>query len=481
MTAAVADRSVAPPLPGTPPSRTKVDAAPKNDSGQEPEFRQFLSRISDERREKAGESTQDRNTAETVESQSFSAAARAILLLNDEELDVADVSLAEGGSAKDTASLAVDRSAAGSLAQTLSAIGAAMGLLQNSPRNTEFVPDSAAADSPQRMPSVMPLDTASGKLKSADLLRSLQPSGNAPEIIDSQTALLSTSGDGGTSDTTMIVLRKEAHHAPAVSTDPATPQVAGAAGIGDPGTEDGSAQGDQKPGTETRPALADKAKSALADMADPAVDTAKQPTTAIHELGTSSNSAPAAPSGQIADAILKEIGGKGSASAAPDTTPSTLTSKASTLGAVKVLHIQLQPADLGTVSVRIALKGDALDVQLEVSHGNTATLVAKHRDALENMLKSAGLTPDHIGIQVADVDKSSTFSQQSNQNSGQSHSQNSSHSQGGAPLPNGRSGEQGGEARREGSAGNVEQSNRAESASPGGGNAKASIGSGVYL
>src|SRR5690606_21673496 len=149
-------------------------------------------------------------------------------------------------------------------------------------------------------------------------------------------------------------------------------------------------------------------------------------------------------------------------------------------GEVKVIQIQLQPADLGTVSVRISLKGNALDVQLEVSHGGTANLVAKHRDALENMLKSAGYTPDHISIQVADVDKSSTFAQ-SNQNSGHSQSQGSSPGNSGWSQPNGRSpGQQEHEARRGERAGYFERSDRADAPLPGAENARPSTGA-VYL
>jgi chemotaxis protein MotD len=70
---------------------------------------------------------------------------------------------------------------------------------------------------------------------------------------------------------------------------------------------------------------------------------------------------------------------------------------------VKVLHIQLQPADLGTVTVRISLKDQTLRVDLEVGRGETAQLIQREREALSSLLRSAGYLVDGLDVRVTDL------------------------------------------------------------------------------
>lgn len=65
-------------------------------------------------------------------------------------------------------------------------------------------------------------------------------------------------------------------------------------------------------------------------------------------------------------------------------------------GVVKVLHLQLKPANLGEVTVRIALKDNTVTVHLEAQHRDTLAVIERERDALANALSSAGYSVDGI-------------------------------------------------------------------------------------
>ena len=70
--------------------------------------------------------------------------------------------------------------------------------------------------------------------------------------------------------------------------------------------------------------------------------------------------------------------------------------------AVKVLHIELQPADLGTVTVRMSLRDRALQLDLEVGRGETAQLIQRERETLSTLLRSAGYLIDGLDVRLAD-------------------------------------------------------------------------------
>jgi chemotaxis protein MotD len=82
---------------------------------------------------------------------------------------------------------------------------------------------------------------------------------------------------------------------------------------------------------------------------------------------------------------------------------------------VKVLHIELQPADLGAIEVRISLKHDALELKLEASRAESAALISRDKDALAGMLRSAGYLIDGLTVQIADADRSALTGQSGGQ------------------------------------------------------------------
>jgi hypothetical protein len=70
--------------------------------------------------------------------------------------------------------------------------------------------------------------------------------------------------------------------------------------------------------------------------------------------------------------------------------------EASSDGVLKVLHIELKPANLGSVTVRIALKDNTVSVHLETQRRDTLAAIDRERDALMTALTTAGYSVDGI-------------------------------------------------------------------------------------
>lgn len=102
---------------------------------------------------------------------------------------------------------------------------------------------------------------------------------------------------------------------------------------------------------------------------------------------------------QMVDGIVSEIappsdtGRVGpSAAAAPTPLPRP----------VKVVTIELSPAELGTLTVRISLRNDALELQVEASRRETARMVDADRDTLSSLLRSAGYHVETVTVRAVE-------------------------------------------------------------------------------
>jgi chemotaxis protein MotD len=96
---------------------------------------------------------------------------------------------------------------------------------------------------------------------------------------------------------------------------------------------------------------------------------------------------------------------------------------------LKVLQIQLQPAELGTVSVRIELRDGALELHVEAAKAETAEIIRGDKDTLSNLLRSSGYNVDAGSIRVADGDKTAASQQSGQQGGAQANMQSSSQPQ----------------------------------------------------
>ena len=73
-------------------------------------------------------------------------------------------------------------------------------------------------------------------------------------------------------------------------------------------------------------------------------------------------------------------------------------------GPLRILTIQLRPDDLGTVIVRMRLRGDQLEMSLHASREETAALLRSDAAALDGLLRSAGYQPDLVTIGSGRID-----------------------------------------------------------------------------
>ncbi len=113
------------------------------------------------------------------------------------------------------------------------------------------------------------------------------------------------------------------------------------------------------------------------------------------------NAGPA--SGAVQQLAQRIAGEAGTVNAAPQSaeTPAYV-QRSPFVPAVKVLRIELQPADLGTVTVRMSLRDRALQLDLEVGRGETAHLIQRERETLSTLLRSAGYLIDGLDVRLAD-------------------------------------------------------------------------------
>jgi len=133
---------------------------------------------------------------------------------------------------------------------------------------------------------------------------------------------------------------------------------------------------------------------------------------------------------QIATLVRSELTGETAGAEVGGTT---------TNGTVKVLHIQLNPENLGSVTVRVSLKDDVINLHLEAQRPETAHAIEREREALSAALKQAGYVVDGITAQQADTRsfgrleaaQSSASLSPSPQSQGDSLQQNSSNPGGG--------------------------------------------------
>jgi hypothetical protein len=112
-------------------------------------------------------------------------------------------------------------------------------------------------------------------------------------------------------------------------------------------------------------------------------------------------------------------------------------------GVVKVLHLQLKPANLGAMTVRLSLRDNVISIHLETQHRDTLAVIEREREALVGALSSAGYTVD--GVTTA---TQNDISRSSGVQSGFS-DQGASASQGQANQGQGLANSSGGQARQE--------------------------------
>lgn len=101
---------------------------------------------------------------------------------------------------------------------------------------------------------------------------------------------------------------------------------------------------------------------------------------------------------------------------------------------VKILTIQLDPPNLGTVTVRMRLAGDAVEIRVSADRYETTQMLRQERDALTDRMQAAGYSFDIASI---DHNRVGDVGQTSGQSSSRSDQQQSSQQQQGGLQTNG--------------------------------------------
>ncbi|BAU89259.1 hypothetical protein MPPM_0654 [Methylorubrum populi] len=113
-----------------------------------------------------------------------------------------------------------------------------------------------------------------------------------------------------------------------------------------------------------------------------------------HETAAASAPMPGSPLRQIVDAVATQLPAAVSgAQARPSSTPTET-------GPLKILTLQLHPADLGSVLVRMRLQDGRLEMSLRTSREETAERLRKEGDLLAGLLREAGYEADPVTIQA---------------------------------------------------------------------------------
>ncbi|MBB3017301.1 flagellar hook-length control protein FliK [Microvirga lupini] len=139
----------------------------------------------------------------------------------------------------------------------------------------------------------------------------------------------------------------------------------------------------------------------LSRMADRA-EVQKQAAPGLHK--TDGGSLPAGTLHQMARAILDDVSeaaGFHQPALQADGVHRVAVARASG-GVLRVLSLQLNPVELGLVTVKMRLSGDSLEMELQVEKQETAELLRNDAEKLSSLLRTSGYRPDVINIQTAE-------------------------------------------------------------------------------
>jgi chemotaxis protein MotD len=179
------------------------------------------------------------------------------------------------------------------------------------------------------------------------------------------------------------------------------------------------------------------------DDAAPAVPAAQVITIDGSALQPQSALAPApAPVAQIAARVVSEV------PPAANPVRASGSSQPIARSVVKVLQIELQPANLGTITVRMELKDAGLTLHVQADRADTADLIRADEDTLSKLLRASGYDIGSGSIRFTEPDRSIQAAQTTQQAAQQSAQQNGQQGQ----QAGQQSGQQGSQSNLQGSA-----------------------------
>ncbi len=219
-------------------------------------------------------------------------------------------------------------------------------------------------------------------------------------------------GKAGVANATdFSVTRRETHFAPALDQsgatgDAAEPAATSAADHGSGPLVSVRGRAEQVM-MAARAGLGD-ARAARGGVGSVATGTAAGPAAGATRAGDTDGIGADAPEGPLVQsATTGGIGqGRGAVPAplgtSPVAQPAAPTVVTGTAGPLRVLHIHLQPAELGALEVRMRMTDAGLEVHIEATRHETLVLLKNDREALAQVLRGTGHSVDTVSVTLAD-------------------------------------------------------------------------------
>jgi len=106
--------------------------------------------------------------------------------------------------------------------------------------------------------------------------------------------------------------------------------------------------------------------------------------------------------GQIADAVITDLPNLIDSAETPVDSAAVKTDARPDRTPMRMLTVQLDPPDLGEVTIKMRLKGENLELRVAAANHDTARLLQTQRDALTDLMRDTGYQADVGDVQVAD-------------------------------------------------------------------------------
>lgn len=116
----------------------------------------------------------------------------------------------------------------------------------------------------------------------------------------------------------------------------------------------------------------------------------------------------------------------------------------------KLLHLELRPVELGTITVKLRLSQGGMEMRIEASKAETATMLGQDKEALREIIRASGYSPDAVSVETVHVDVTPGDGQRAQHRQDAQQSQTPDGRDGGRGFNEFRQGEQGREAPRQG-------------------------------
>lgn len=116
----------------------------------------------------------------------------------------------------------------------------------------------------------------------------------------------------------------------------------------------------------------------------------------------------------------------------------------------KLLHIELRPVELGTITVKLRLTQSGMEMRIEASKAETATMLGQDKEALREIIRASGYSPDAVSVETVHVDAMPGDWQRAQHRQDAAEGQTPDGRDGGRGFDEFRQGEQGRDAPRQG-------------------------------